>query len=416
MPRKKNINDFLSMEPHEWDLDHLKHALQNAIELEHSTLPLYLFAMYSIRTQNYTAYNLMRSIVMEEMIHMGLAANMLAAIGGAPKIRGLHPGYPSQGLPGGAEPDVHARMSPLSKIQIRNFMRVEVPDFLLSNFLSADQMTHEEFPTIGRFYEGIKEAFLHLEGEGGQVTEAISQASGPANQVEENIGIDVITDFNGVLQALELIAEQGEGSTSTTLLADAQYESEESHYTKFAEIYYGRAFVNSELKHVTPETEESFFSGDELVMPIVVNALAVPADGYEKILKEFAKLDPEGATAVHQALLGVDQAYTDVMASLDTVWNGPEGEQGEQMGNAVAGMAQLRVPIRISSAYYPNYPIEDDNEAIWQPGLMSLQIPEAIIADLKNLYPDEWDDLNQYTDLSQPVYFGPRFLNLNAAE
>ena len=182
MPRKKNINDFLSMEPHEWDLDHLKHALQNAIELEHSTLPLYLFAMYSIRTQNYTAYNLMRSIVMEEMIHMGLAANMLAAIGGAPKIRGLHPGYPSQGLPGGAEPDVHARMSPLSKIQIRNFMRVEVPDFLLSNFLSADQMTHEEFPTIGRFYEGIKEAFLHLEGEGGQVTEAISQASGPGRK------------------------------------------------------------------------------------------------------------------------------------------------------------------------------------------------------------------------------------------
>ena len=85
--------------------------------------------MYSIRTQNYTAYNLIRSIVMEEMIHMGLAADMLGAIGGTPQIKKLHPAYPSQGLPGGAEPDVHARMSPLSKIQIRNFMRVEVPGF-----------------------------------------------------------------------------------------------------------------------------------------------------------------------------------------------------------------------------------------------------------------------------------------------
>jgi hypothetical protein len=234
------------MEAHEWDLDHLRHALQNALELEHSTLPLYLFAMYSFRTQNYTAYNLIRSIVMEEMIHMGLAANMLTAIGGVPQIKNLHPGYPSQGLPGGAEPDVHARMAPLSKTQIRNFMRVEVPDFLLSNFLSPDQMTHEEFPTIGRFYEGIKEAFLHLEGDGGQITAAIAQ-NGPSSQVEENIGIDKIADFDGVLQALELIAEQGEGSTSTTLLADAQYESEESHYTKFAEIYYGRSFVNPDL-------------------------------------------------------------------------------------------------------------------------------------------------------------------------
>jgi hypothetical protein len=32
------------------------------------------------------------------------------------------------------------------------------------------------------------------------------------------------------------------------------------------------------------------------------------------------------------------------------------------------------------------------------------------------LYPDEWDDLNQYTNLTEPVYFGPRFLNLNVTE
>jgi hypothetical protein len=47
---------------------------------------------------------------------------------------------------------------------------------------------------------------------------------------------------------------------------------------------------------------------------------------------------------------------------------------------------------------------------------MSLQIPESIIADLPRLYPDEWDDLNRYTDLSEPVFFGPRFMNLNVAE
>ncbi|MCH8222486.1 MAG: hypothetical protein IH868_03650 [Chloroflexi bacterium] len=104
------------------------------------------------------------------------------------------------------------------------------------------------------------------------------------------------------------------------------------------------------------------------------------------------------------------------MTNLDAVWNGPASEQGERMGAAVGGMVGLKVPIRIQCAYYPNYPAEDESDAIWQPALMTLQIPEKIIADLFRLYPDEWDDLNQYTDLTEPVYFGPRFLNLNVTE
>ncbi|MCH7971603.1 MAG: ferritin-like protein [Chloroflexi bacterium] len=415
MPTRMKISEFLSMETHEWDLGHLKHALQNAIELEHSTLPLYMFAMYSIKIQNYTAYNLIRSIVMEEMIHMALAANMLSAIGGVPQIEGLHPAYPSQGLPGGAEPDVHARLAPLSNRQVRNFMRVEVPDFLISNFLTADQVAHEEYPTIGRFYEAVRAAFLHLEAEGGQISAAIAKG-GSSNQIEENIGSEKVEDFDGILLALDLITEQGEGSTSTTLLADERFDGEESHYTRFAGIYYGKKFVNPELHHVTPETEQSFFRGDKVMSPTVINALAVPADGYAKILDEYARLDPEAAIRARHALDAVDQAYTDVMTNLDAAWNGPANEHGERMGAAVTAMSQLKVPIRISSAYYPNYPVEDEDEAIWQPALMSLEIPESIIADLPGLYPDEWDDLNLYTDLTQPVYFGPRFLNLNVTE
>jgi hypothetical protein len=150
--------------------------------------------MYSIRMQNYTAYNLMRRIVVEEMIHMALAANMLTAIGGVPQIKNLHPAYPSQGLPGGAEPDVHARLATLSNKQVRNFMRVEAPDFLLVNYLTADQLAHEEFPTIGNFYEAIRAVFLHLETEGGQISAAIAQG-GSSSQVEEDIGVEKIGDF-----------------------------------------------------------------------------------------------------------------------------------------------------------------------------------------------------------------------------
>jgi hypothetical protein len=101
-----------------------------------------------------------------------------------------------------------------------------------------------------------------------------------------------------------LIAEQGEGSTSTTLLADARYEGEESHYTKFAEIFYGKKFVNPELDHVTPETEAAFFRGDKVISPILINALAVPADGYAKVLNAYTELDPKAANVARQIGMG----------------------------------------------------------------------------------------------------------------
>jgi hypothetical protein len=58
-----------------YDLAWIKANLQTAIELEFSTLPLYLSAMFSLEVQNYTAYNLIRSVAMEEMVHIAIAAN-----------------------------------------------------------------------------------------------------------------------------------------------------------------------------------------------------------------------------------------------------------------------------------------------------------------------------------------------------
>src|SRR4028118_1926462 len=80
----------------------LRNALQRAIELEHATIPTYLYAYFSIRfasgysqtsgpqqdgtSTNYTIDQALWTIVYEEMLHMGLACNLLNAIGGHPKI------------------------------------------------------------------------------------------------------------------------------------------------------------------------------------------------------------------------------------------------------------------------------------------------------------------------------------------
>ena len=49
-------------------------------------MPPYLYAMYSLKTGNATSKRALRSIVVQEMLHMLLACNMLTAIGSAPVI------------------------------------------------------------------------------------------------------------------------------------------------------------------------------------------------------------------------------------------------------------------------------------------------------------------------------------------
>lgn len=68
-------------------LDDLRRHLQWAIEVEHSTLPPYLTALYSLDPErNADAVQLISGVFVEEMIHLALAANLLNAVGGRPVL------------------------------------------------------------------------------------------------------------------------------------------------------------------------------------------------------------------------------------------------------------------------------------------------------------------------------------------
>src|ERR1700742_2534422 len=77
--------------------------LQTAIGVEFGTLPPYLYALYSIRPgTNAAAYERIKSIVLQEMVHFGLACNILNALGGRPALNPQT--YPGP-LPGDIGPD-----------------------------------------------------------------------------------------------------------------------------------------------------------------------------------------------------------------------------------------------------------------------------------------------------------------------
>src|SRR5438874_1137096 len=87
------------------DLNGLQDVVQTAIALEHATIPPYLTALYSLTpSANTDIRDRLRDVVVEEMLHMTLACNLLNAIGGKPDLTkpGFLPDYPSP-LPGTIE-------------------------------------------------------------------------------------------------------------------------------------------------------------------------------------------------------------------------------------------------------------------------------------------------------------------------
>src|SRR5262245_53786560 len=98
------------------DLSWLHEALQAAVELEFFTLPPYLTAMWSIKDQQHAAAATIRAVVEEEMTHMALVANLLAAIGGVPRVNRSPaiPAYPRP-MPGGVKPQLVVGLQGLTK-------------------------------------------------------------------------------------------------------------------------------------------------------------------------------------------------------------------------------------------------------------------------------------------------------------
>lgn len=368
-----------------YDIHWIRGALQTAIALEHATMPLYGAAMYSLEVQNYPAYNTLRSVLMEEMLHMAAACNALAAIGGAPRIRQLNPAAIVDGLPAGVAPDLKPRFARLSRRQLEVFTRIEASEELL-----PDTLRDARYPTIGSFYEQIKTA---IEANAGIVAAAV-RGRHVANQVGGNLGYAVIDPDQGdpveqLLDSLDLIIDQGEGFGETTLSSGASSQNELSHYARFAELRFGRAFSGPATGDVAPPSAEGqrrYFRGQRIAWPTVINSLAVPRDGYAAVLR----LDPSGVDVLRE-LRAFDQSYTRMLAALDDSWNGPLAQSWPSLGRAVTEMDQLRVISCFSILRRP--------------------VPPAAVQRLDELYPAEADDLRALSDMESPLFYGPRFLN-----
>ncbi len=224
----------------------LRRHLQTAIELEHATIPTYLTALYTIEEgSNRAAAAIIRSVVMEEMLHMSLASNVLLAIGGSPRIdhRRFVPSYPTT-LPH-SDQSLLIGLERFSPAQIGVFMGIEQPA------PAGAPPEANQYSTIGQFYAAIELALKKFSTEGGLFT------GDPRLQVRpdqyyggggEIIAIDAPTEAGRLDQALEALGEivgQGEGVNGGIDDGDDELfgqQVEVAHFFRFQQIACERYF------------------------------------------------------------------------------------------------------------------------------------------------------------------------------
>lgn len=294
-------------------LPNLRDRLQTAVELEHSTIPPYLTAFYSLKPGvNDAIAEVIHSVVMEEMTHMALAANVLNAIGGAPSINHalFVPEYPT-GLPGGVRKDLTVGLKRFSLDVVRDtFMSIEAPhDPYDPRILLRTGQTFDD--TIGEFYKGIEDDMTALAAKENIFT------GDPARQVATPF-ITPVRNLDEALQAMRNIVDQGEGISHEDPF---DLQGEPAHYYRFEEILKGRK--------MTPDGGGSF-DGDP-----------VPFDpaGVWPLLDNTKRKDVADGTQAADLLDAFNGAYWRLLNGLHVTFNG----KPDYLHNAVGAMFEVKV-------------------------------------------------------------------------
>jgi hypothetical protein len=339
-------------------VEDLRRVLQVALALEHATIPPYLCALFSIVPgQNQEVAELIKSVVMQEMLHMALVCNLLNAVGGHPRLDSpaFVPKYPGH-LPGGVRPDLTVSLRKCSIAHVRDvFMAIEAPSEPLdipddvpsyvdmrgievepTGVVTDDKRASEaaeqlalhftrvelEPLTIGWFYKQIGKALVEL---GDDIF-----TGDPSLQMTPEIytgapgNLYTISNTTHALLALQEIERQGEGTPGTDPTAGPRHEL--AHYYRFQEIVEGRRMIETSPGNWVFEGPEILFDSAS-VLPMTENPSAgsLPVGSRVRTVAELC-----------------DRAYGDLLRSLHAAFNGNPG----RLGQAVGLMFSLEVQAR----------------------------------------------------------------------
>ncbi len=314
--------------------------LQKAIELEHSTIPPYLTALFSLKAgMNLQIGQLIHQIVIQEMLHMTISCNILIALRGHPKINTPHfvPDYPGN-LPmkiGGKAFIVG--IEAFSKELVKNtFMVIEEPEQPIAPSAALRTAAEDEYRTIGEFYDALKTSIQQLPADAFDPASTQYQVLSwfPPEQLFP------IVDADSACAAIDIIIQQGEGSSTSPFEgSDGDTPYEPAHFYKFAEIYQGH--------RITP-----------VPPPYAFNGPAIPFDptGVYPLKPNCKIADFAPGTQARSRIEQFAYTYSSLLNALHKTFNGHPGNIDTAIG--------LMYSMKMVAVALMETPVPDD------PGLM----------------------------------------------
>ncbi|SNS74934.1 Zn-finger domain of CDGSH type-containing protein [Streptosporangium subroseum] len=315
-------------------LDSLREHLQWAIELEHATLPPYLYALYSLDPErNPEAVEVVGGVFIEEMLHLALAANLLNAVGGRPRLDTLQmlPPHPRR-LPHG-DRSLEVALVPFGPEALEMFLRLERPA------PPGGPAEGEDYETIGQFYAAIEQGLRRLSDTLG---EGAVFSGDPARQVSaahfrHTAGhLVAVGDLDSALAALREIVEQGEGSAGGGVWDGEQdvfhpEREEVAHYYRFQELKAGRRYRRGDTPRSGPTGE-----------PISVDWAGV------RPMRHNPRLDDHAVgSAIRTAQEEFNHTYCAVLHLLEQAFNGSPNLLAVATGTMYALKAQTQALSRM---------------------------------------------------------------------
>ena len=234
------------------DREELIYLLTEAAEFEHAVMCTYLYAQWSLKrdeNEGITAEEKqaidgwraqIRSVALEEMLHLALVNNLLAAVGAAPHL--TRPDFP---IPQGHFPaDVDLHLAPFNIETLGHFVYIERPEGI--GIQETKGFTHEshypravcpdlltpttrDYASQGHLYHGIAQAIIRLSDKLGEKGLFVGHGESQVGSEEFPLpGLFRVSDLDSALRAIEEIVAQGEGAPAYR---------EDSHYARFSLVY-----------------------------------------------------------------------------------------------------------------------------------------------------------------------------------
>jgi len=249
------------------DREELIYLLTEAAEFEHTVMCTYLYAQWSLKRGDDAGLadderdaverwrGSLQQVAREEMLHLALVNNLLAAIGAAPHL--WRPDFPV--ARGYFPADVDFHLAPFSEQAIDHFVFLERPEGIdledglgfvhesrYRRVVSTNLLcpTPREYHSQGHLYHGIAQALKHLAGRLGEGALFAGHGEAQLGSAEFPLpGLFEVHDSDSAMRAIEEIVRQGEGAPA---------HRDDSHYARFAAIRDELRALRAERPHFEP--------------------------------------------------------------------------------------------------------------------------------------------------------------------